>query len=145
MTMYGTEEFQKMQRDEVESVLKERMTDRVNDLQALVRSGEVKTEEIIEEIQDIIDTYVDILGKRPDGTELTRMATLILHEDLSDKRSNKMSVEEFPVMSDDQLRVRYERETSDAWASSIASDGIDYQTATRDYRRKMREVSTRTR
>jgi hypothetical protein len=61
-------------------------------------------------IDELIESYIAATGQRPDSVQLDRLATLCLREELTDRHPDKMSREEFPIMSDDQLARREEDE-----------------------------------
>lgn len=46
------------------------------------------------------------VGVKPDGLQLQRLASCLLHETLTDKSVNKMQREEYPIMSDTQYHRR---------------------------------------
>lgn len=108
-------------------------------------------EETIEAVRDVTDAYVEEVGERPGITELDRMATLILNEQITDPHPDKMTREEYPIESGTQ-RARREygrhqakeingrREVSLSWADEVGADGRDYRPQTRDNNRKMRDV-----
>ncbi|MGM7680962.1 hypothetical protein ACSVDA_02290 [Cytobacillus sp. Hm23] len=52
-----------------------------------------------------------------------------------------MSRDEYLIMSDMQEEERHNDEVSLTWAESVSTDGRDYRAQTRDYRRKMRNLS----
>lgn len=64
----------------------------------------------IAEVERLTDEYVSHTGRVPDEALLLRMANVVLHEELTDKRPDKMTLEEYPILSDSQ----YERRTSGA-------------------------------
>lgn len=76
----------------------------------------------------------------PDGTVLDRLGTLILQDELADKHPDKMAREEYPLLSEDQSKVRYSDERSLKAAQDVATDGADYRVKTRDSNRRIREV-----
>lgn len=104
---------------------------------------EVKSHPIsytIEKVRKVTDAYVEEVGVRPDVISLDRMATLILNEEITDTFPDKMSRDEFPIMSDTQREERLKDEVSSVWADEIGSDGVDYRPRTRDNNRKMRSA-----
>ena len=88
-------------------------------------------------IDELIESYVTINGKIPEAYELERLGSLILHEELSDPSKNKMSVNENPIMSEDQYarrtEGRHQRKTNNTKeigfnsTTTIAVDGKDYR------------------
>jgi hypothetical protein len=97
-------------------------------------------------IEKMTDAYIEQTGKVPSGNILERMTNVILHEELTDKRADKMTIEEYPIMSDHQ----YERRTTGRkrpkntagvtnmevplkHATYVATDGRDYFSSKRTY------------
>jgi hypothetical protein len=89
-------------------------------------------------IDELIENYVtETGGKVPEPYELERLGSLILREELTDPLKNKMSVNENPIMSDDQYARRTEgrhqrksnnrKEIGFNSTSTIATDGKDYR------------------
>lgn len=76
----------------------------------------------------------------PDGTVLDRLGTLILQDELADTHPDKMTREEYPLLSDSQADERYKDERSLKAAQDVATDGADYRVRTRDSNRRIREV-----
>lgn len=90
-------------------------------------------------IEKMTDAYIEHTGKRPDEDILARLTDVILHEELSDPRPDKMTIEEYPIMSDRMYKVRtqgLERRRNKAGvtvqevplthAKYVATDGRDY-------------------
>lgn len=88
----------------------------------------------------ITERYYADHGNMPDTTILDRLATLILQDELADKHPDKMTRNEYPLLSADQAKVRYEDERSLSAAQDVAVDGADYRVKSRDSNRRMREV-----
>lgn len=63
----------------------------------------------ISEVNELLETYVERVGKRPPSYELNRLTDYILKEELTDKSTNK-SKEEDAFISNDQLRHREKKE-----------------------------------
>lgn len=78
------------------------------------------------------------LGRMPDSNVLERLASLILFDELTDTHPDKMSREEYPILSDSQREERLGDEVSEKWAQDMASDGRDYKLPTRENLRKLR-------
>lgn len=103
-------------------------------------------EQRIERAQEITDAYVEQTGERPDPSALSRLADVILLEELSSKKSNKMSEPEYPIMSDRQKESRSigkrrrskdgtnYREVPLTHASNVASDGKNYTLPIRSFK-----------
>lgn len=95
-------------------------------------------------IKALTDKYIEETGERPSEVALNRLADALLYDYLEgDTRKNKMSVEEFPIMSDSQYadRTRGDRsggrhlgyEVSLEAAHSVGSDGDDHSIPIRRY------------
>lgn len=87
----------------------------------------------------LTEHYLEVNGKIPPVVVLDRLATLLLQDELADKHADKMSRNEYPLLSDRQRDTRERDERSMAAASAVATDGRDYRLKTRDSNRKMRE------
>lgn len=64
----------------------------------------------IKAIDELIEDYFKVLGEMPSGVVLHRLGNEILREELQDKRSNKVTAEEHPILSETQLIRRYSKE-----------------------------------
>ena len=87
----------------------------------------------------LIERYFTINDKIPPTTVLDRLATLILQDELADMHADKMTRNEYPLLSDRQRETRGRNERSLKAAQDVATDGIDYRIKTRDSNRRMRE------
>ena len=90
--------------------------------------------------EELAERYFAEYGKMPDGSVLERLATLILQDELADSHPDKMTRNEYPLLSDSQADERYADERSMKAAQDVAIDGADYRVRTRDSNRRMREV-----
>lgn len=61
----------------------------------------------------ITSAYVEQTGKTPDGNQVQRLANWLLLEMLSDSHPDKVTREDYPVMTKKQLKTRYARERAD--------------------------------
>ena len=66
----------------------------------------------IENADAIVEHYVEANGKRPPASVLSRLATYILLDTLSDSHPDKMAREEYPIMSYGQTGRYFERNTT---------------------------------
>jgi hypothetical protein len=87
-------------------------------------------------INDLIEEYVEDTGKRPDNKQLTELTNAILYEDLEgDTRPNKSTLEESPILTDNQYDRRQNSELygskSEILLDSIGSDGQTHTAPTR--------------
>lgn len=100
-------------------------------------------------IHELTNAYVKDVGKAPDGSALERLANVILHEELTDPRPDKMTLEEYPIMSERQYAKRTTGATRQRnkagvtntevpmqHAKYVATDGRDYFTPHRTYDNK---------
>lgn len=87
----------------------------------------------------LTERYLEVNGKIPPVTVLDRLATLILQDELADKHPDKMTRNDYPLLSDSQADLRYSGERSMNAAMDVAADGVDYRVKTRDSNRRMRE------
>ncbi|MFZ4454314.1 hypothetical protein [Salibacterium aidingense] len=117
----------------------------VDDLYARCKGGELADRQTrMAEIETLTERYFAANeGKMPPAPLLDRLATLCLREEMTDAHPDKMTREEWPVMSDTQREEREQTETSGTWAEEIGVDGANYRKDTRENKRKMRVVSTR--
>lgn len=112
-------------------------------------AGQYEREERMQVIEQLTDAYVEQTGKVPDGKMLERMTNVVLHEELTDRRADKMTLEEYPIMSDHQ----YGRRTTGSQqprnkagvvtyevplehGSNVGIDGRDYTPHTRSFSNK---------
>ena len=119
----------------------------VDELFARAKRGDLADRaERMQLIDELIESYIAATGQRPDSVQLDRLATLCLREELTDRHPDKMSREEFPIMSDEQYvrrktglnRKKDGRgiiETSFKLAEEYGTDGRNY----RKPKRKKRE------
>lgn len=83
-------------------------------------------------IQTLVTEYIESVGLNPDVGELERLANEILYEELTDDHPDKMSREEYPIMSEDQYERRRKDEVSfERLSDSLANDEMDYRKPTR--------------
>ncbi|MCI4129449.1 hypothetical protein MMJ47_18455 [Bacillus haynesii] len=80
----------------------------ITELQQRTKAGELDRIQRIEEITALADAYFDAVGEHPDSIALERMANLVIYEELADSHPDKMTREEYPIMSETQLSRRRE-------------------------------------
>lgn len=91
-------------------------------------------------IQALVTEYIDSVGMTPDVDELERLANEILYEELTDDHPDKVTREEYPILSERQLERRRNNEVSyDQLPDTLATDGRDYRKPTRR-KRTVREM-----
>ena len=64
-------------------------------------------------VEAITEAYIKSIGQIPDGVQLQRLANWILMDFLTDNHPDKVTREEYPIMSKRQLKTRYMRERAD--------------------------------
>ena len=79
------------------------------------------------EIKSLTNAYVGAVGQRPEPKQLERLADLLLYEELSDTHPDKMTLAEYPIMSDHQLSRRHSGEVSMKVAEEYGSDNRCYK------------------
>ncbi|EJQ06651.1 hypothetical protein ABHP49_004765 [Bacillus cereus] len=80
-----------------------------------------------EEIKSLTDAYVGTVGERPESKQLERLADLLLYEELHDTHPDKMTREEYPIMSEHQLSRRHSGEVSMKVAEEYGVDRRNYK------------------
>ncbi|NHN31145.1 hypothetical protein [Paenibacillus agricola] len=76
-------------------------------------------------VQELIEEYTVTNGQAPVYAELERLADAILNEELTDTAKNKISITEYPFLSERQFERRYEREYSLSLADTYDSEGTN--------------------
>lgn len=61
-------------------------------------------------IDNVTNSYIMQTRKTPKGSKLQRLANWLMLETLTDSHSDKITREEYPIMTKRQLRTRYRRE-----------------------------------
>lgn len=87
----------------------------------------------------LTERYLAVNDKIPPVAVLDRLATLILQDELADKHADKMTRNEYPLLSYRQRETRGRDERSLYAANDVATDGQDYRIKSRDSNRRMRE------
>ncbi|WP_232673915.1 hypothetical protein [Bacillus velezensis] len=95
----------------------------ITEMYTLTKAGKMTRRERIEAITALADAYYDSTGEQPELSALERMANLVLHEELSDAHPDKVTREEYPIMSETQFEERYKREASDKLAEEYDQTG----------------------
>lgn len=113
----------------------------IDDLYMAAKTLLTSRQERLQASDDLVEAYVSYTDKRPDGTALGRLATLILRDEAIDPDVHKVAHTEYPFHSARQARRREEEATPYAIAQDVATDGRDYRIKTRDSNRKMREIN----
>lgn len=74
-------------------------------------------------IEALTDAYIDSVGERPVPEQLDRLADYLLREELTDDHPDKMTRNEYPIMSRVQEERRRDREYSLGLAEHYDEDG----------------------
>lgn len=74
--------------------------------------GKPMSNKRVDASNSLIEHYVEQHGKRPPNAVLSRLATYILLDTLTDPHPDKMSREEYPIMSYGQTGRYFERNTT---------------------------------
>jgi len=83
--------------------------EKINDIWTKTKTGKLRDRQVrFAVIERLIDDYIAKSGKRPEPEQLDRLATLCLYEEITDSYPDKMTRDEFPIMSDTQ----YARKTT---------------------------------
>jgi len=83
--------------------------------------------ERIRAIDALIDEYVYAIGSAPDPVQLERLSNYILREELYDTYPDKVSRDEYPILSERQLARRMSGEAPLKLAEEVATDGKNYR------------------
>lgn len=70
-----------------------------------------KPEEIIKEVDEMIEQYYKVVGRFPKPRVLELLSNYILVNELKDKDVDKISNNDFPIMSETQLKRRGRKQT----------------------------------
>ncbi|MDL5023761.1 hypothetical protein [Bacillus velezensis] len=95
----------------------------ITEMYTRTKAGKMTRQERIEAITALSDAYYDSTGEHPELSALERMANLVLYEELSDAHPDKVTREEYPIMSETQFEERYKREASDKLAEEYDQTG----------------------
>ncbi|MED0799341.1 hypothetical protein P4T18_18185 [Bacillus inaquosorum] len=95
----------------------------ITEMYKRTKAGKLARQERIEETMALVNAYYDSTGEQPDVAALDRMANLIIYEELSDSHPDKVTRNEYPIMSETQFEERYKREASDKLAEEYDQNG----------------------
>jgi hypothetical protein len=90
---------------------KEELHEAITQLQQATKRGEMPREVRLGRIEALAEEYFAKAGEMPDAVALERMSDLILYEELTDMNPDKMTSEEYPIMSEHQFDRRDNRES----------------------------------
>jgi len=86
----------------------EQLNERINGLFAETKAGRLPRAERFKAVEQLTDEYIAASGKRPDMRVLDRLSSLCLYEELTDSNPDKMTQNEYPIMSEEQYARRTE-------------------------------------
>ncbi|MED0863740.1 hypothetical protein P4388_32830 [Bacillus thuringiensis] len=101
---------------------KEELHEAITAIYERTKAGALEREERIAAINDLLSKY----DGTPPANALERLSDLILYEELSDTRRNKMSAEEYPIMSERMEKTRKTGEASEKMAEEYDITGSNY-------------------
>lgn len=113
------------------------------------KSENTSREHRIDFANTVIEGYFSEHGKKPNGTVLQRLASLILHDEIKDTNAYKIRHNDYPFLSPRQERRRKGiglaktsrmGEISEKALAEVAIDGRSYRSRTRTTNRKFREL-----
>lgn len=82
-------------------------------------------------IAALIDSFVSLTGNTPDSNQLNRLSNYILKEELSDPDVYKIAHNEYPFLSEWQMKLRHDRETGLKAVEETGADGRNYRKPTK--------------
>lgn len=88
--------------------MNDRFTEQTDEI--LEEYKDAVTEDIIKVVEKVTEDYVRKYDKKPDSYQLTRLANLILKDDIRNPDSYKVQKEEFPFHSHTQTKRRKRKE-----------------------------------
>lgn len=91
-------------------------------------------------VEAMTEAYFEKFDKHLGSDVLSRLASLILYDELTDPHPDKMTLGEYPIMSDSQHDERKKKEFSEQLMQDTSTDYVDHRIKTRDSNRKMREL-----
>jgi len=114
----------------------EQLNERINGLFAETKAGRLPRAERFKAIEQLTDEYIAANNERPDVAYLDRLASLCLHEELTDDTPWKTRNTEYPIHSDRQREEIEKNEASDK--------GLAYVGVKNDGRRKRSDYDNTT-
>jgi hypothetical protein len=87
---------------------KTRLHEVITQLHAETKRGELPRTLRFSKIEKLTEEYFGKTGEWPDSIALERIANLCLYEELTDPNPDKITTEEYPIMSETQLARRRE-------------------------------------
>lgn len=100
----------------------------IDDLFTTAKLLDTSRQDRLQSSDALVEAYVIHTDKRPDGTALGRLATLILRDELTDPTPYKTQNTEYPFESEHKKKRHNDGITSASFADSVGTDGRDYRT-----------------
>ncbi|MDQ0154931.1 hypothetical protein [Robertmurraya andreesenii] len=97
------------------------LNERIDELWTQTKAGNLPREQRFKAIEALTDEYVVTVGQRPDHTQLDRLATLCLYEEVTDATPWKTRNTERPIHSDRQRRTIEDNEAGSSPLKYISS------------------------
>lgn len=72
----------------------------INDLWTATKAGKLPRADRFAAIERLTDEYIDATGRRPDPSQLDRLATLCLYDEITDSTPYRIQNTEYPIMGD---------------------------------------------
>lgn len=86
-------------------------------------------------VEGLTESYFHITGEAPNGGQLDRLASFILHDDLEgNRKSNKKKTVEYSILSDRQMDTRERGEADERLAQNYGTDGKKHGRGTRNHK-----------
>lgn len=83
-------------------------------------------------VWQLIEAYIDQTGQRPVPSELDRLSSHLLYESLEgDPRPDKITEEDYPILTVAQFNRRYNKEARSEALNTIGTDGVNHRPPTR--------------
>ena len=87
----------------------DKITDLFDEYYSVEKGAKPAPNKRIESADSLIEEYIEQHGKRPPASVLSRLATYVLLDTLTDSHPDKMSREEYPIMSYGQTGRHFAR------------------------------------
>jgi hypothetical protein len=85
----------------------------------------------------LIEAYVGTTGLVPNGGQLDRLGSLILHEELTDMHPDKVTRTAYPIFSERQFETRNRGEADFGLTTNYGTDGVKHGTGRRNTKTHM--------
>lgn len=99
----------------------------LNQIYQYMRKKDTAPAQRMKFVQEWLQSYDTVTGNRPKTYYLQLLADVVLHDELKDRNSYKVTHREYPILSRWQQEYRYRKEYSIKLAEEYASDGKWYK------------------